>query len=84
MREYALSKGWWDGKSEFNFATVYSFLTTARIESAGTRYCEGKSLLEKRNGWFSPTSLYRKNFGNVDRGFMVVFFFLKATLLQRQ
>ncbi|KAK5609563.1 Secernin-3 [Crenichthys baileyi] len=57
MREYARSKGWWDGKSEFNFATVYSFLTTARIESAGTRYCEGKSLLEKRNGNISAEAM---------------------------
>ncbi|XP_005799411.1 secernin-3 [Xiphophorus maculatus] len=57
MREYALSKGWWDGKSEFNFATVYSFLTTARIESAGTRYCEGKSLLEKRNGHITAEAM---------------------------
>lgn len=50
MREYAQSKGWWDGKSEFNFATVYSFMTTARIEASGNRYCEGKALLEKSNG----------------------------------
>lgn len=50
MREYARSKGWWDGKTEFNFATVYSFTTTARIEAAGGRYCEGKKLLEKNNG----------------------------------
>lgn len=50
MREYARSKGWWDGKTQFNFATVYSFITTARIEAAGSRYCEGKKLLEKSNG----------------------------------
>ncbi|XP_024142029.1 secernin-3 isoform X2 [Oryzias melastigma] len=50
MREYARSKGWWDGKTEFNFAAVYSYLTTARIESAGSRYCEGKKLLEQSNG----------------------------------
>ncbi|XP_020568719.2 secernin-3 isoform X1 [Oryzias latipes] len=50
MREYARSNGWWDGKTGFNFATVYSYLTTARIESAGSRYCEGKKLLEQRNG----------------------------------
>lgn len=52
MREYARSNGWWDGKTGFNFATVYSYLTTARIESAGSRYCEGKKLLEQRNGGF--------------------------------
>lgn len=50
MREYARTKGWWDGKCQFNFATVYSYLTTARIEAAGNRYCEGKTLLEKSNG----------------------------------
>lgn len=50
MRAYAQSKGWWDGKTPFNFATVYSFTTTARIEAAGSRYCEGKKLLEKSNG----------------------------------
>lgn len=50
MRAYAQSKGWWDGKTEFNFAAVYSYLTTARIESAGSRYSDGKKLLEKRNG----------------------------------
>lgn len=50
MRKYARSKGWWNGKSQFNFATVYSYLTTARIEAAGSRYCEGKTLLEKCNG----------------------------------
>lgn len=50
MREYARSKGWWDGETQFNFATVYSFMTTARIEEAGNRYCEGKKLLKKSNG----------------------------------
>ncbi|CAL1582311.1 unnamed protein product [Knipowitschia caucasica] len=50
MRDYARSKGWWDGKSKFNFASVYSYMTTARIEASGSRYCEGKMLLEKSNG----------------------------------
>lgn len=50
MREYARSKGWWDGKSQFNFATVYSYMTPARIEEAGSRYHEGKSLLHKCKG----------------------------------
>lgn len=50
MREYARSKGWWDGKSQFNFAAVYSYMTPARIEEAGSRYHEGKSLLDKSNG----------------------------------
>lgn len=50
MREYAQSKGWWDGKSPFNFSTVFSYLTTARMEASGSRYCEGKTLLKKSNG----------------------------------
>uniref|UniRef100_A0A2I4AN05 Secernin-3 isoform X2 n=1 Tax=Austrofundulus limnaeus TaxID=52670 RepID=A0A2I4AN05_AUSLI len=57
MRAYAQSKGWWDGKTEFNFAAVYSYLTTARIESAGSRYCDGKKLLEKRNGHITAEAM---------------------------
>ncbi|KAM6934041.1 secernin-3 [Xenentodon cancila] len=57
MREYAQRKDWWDGKTEFNFATVYSFLTTARIESAGSRYCEGRKLLEKSNGQITADTM---------------------------
>ncbi|XP_041857427.1 secernin-3 [Melanotaenia boesemani] len=57
MREYAQSKGWWDVNTEFNFATVYSFLTTARIESAGSRYCEGKKLLEKSGGCMTAEAM---------------------------
>lgn len=50
MREYARGKGWWDGKSQFNFAVVYSYMTPARIEEAGSRYHEGKTLLDRSNG----------------------------------
>lgn len=50
MREYARSKGWWDGKSQFNFAAVYSYMTPAKIEEAGSRYHEGKTLLDRSNG----------------------------------
>lgn len=50
MREYARGKGWWDGKSQFNFAVVYSYMTPARIEEAGSRYHEGKMLLDRSNG----------------------------------
>lgn len=50
LREYAREQGWWDGKVAFNFAEVYSFLTTARMEAAGGRYCEGRRLLEKSEG----------------------------------
>ncbi|KAK2839802.1 hypothetical protein Q5P01_013542 [Channa striata] len=57
MREYAQSKGWWDGKSEFNFAAVYSFATTARIEASGSRYCEGTKLLEKSNGHITAETM---------------------------
>lgn len=57
MRAYAQSKGWWDGKTEFNFATVYSFMTTARIEASGSRYCEGKKLLEKSNGHITAEAM---------------------------
>nr|XP_046260108.1 secernin-3 [Scatophagus argus] len=57
MRGYAQSKGWWDGKTQFNFATVYSFMTTARIEEAGNRYCEGKKLLEKSNGHITAETM---------------------------
>lgn len=50
MRKYAQSKDWWDGQTPFNFATVYSFMTTGRIEEADSRYCEGKKMLQKSNG----------------------------------
>ncbi|XP_072556922.1 secernin-3-like isoform X3 [Paramormyrops kingsleyae] len=49
MRQYAKSRGWWDGKSEFNFAEVYSYENTARIESARARYCAGHRMLEQSN-----------------------------------
>lgn len=52
MREYARGQGWWDGATPFNFSTVYSFTTTARIEASGSRYCEGKKLLEKNDGLY--------------------------------
>ncbi|TNN54151.1 Secernin-3 [Liparis tanakae] len=57
LREYAQSQGWWDGETRFNFSTVYSFMTTARIEASGSRYCEGKKLLKKSNGvhYFTAT-----------------------------
>ncbi|XP_034041868.1 secernin-3 [Thalassophryne amazonica] len=57
MREYARREGWWDGKSQFNFAAVYSFMPTARIEASGSRYCEGKKLLEKHNGHISAETM---------------------------
>ncbi|XP_034429928.1 secernin-3 [Hippoglossus hippoglossus] len=57
LREYARSKGWWDGESQFNFATVFSFMTTARIEASGSRYCEGKKLLEKSQGHITAETM---------------------------
>ncbi|XP_056145917.1 secernin-3 [Lampris incognitus] len=57
MRGYAQSKGWWDGKTQFNFAEVYSLLTTARIEASGSRYCEGKKLLEKSTGHITAETM---------------------------
>ncbi|KAJ8416876.1 hypothetical protein AAFF_G00327540 [Aldrovandia affinis] len=50
MREHARSQGWWDGRIQFNFARVYSHMNTARIEASGSRYCEGRKLLEKTAG----------------------------------
>lgn len=50
MREYAQEQGWWDGKADFSFAEVFSFMTKARIEASSGRYCEGRRLLEKSNG----------------------------------
>lgn len=57
MREYARSKGWWDGKAAFSFAAVYSYMNTARIEASDSRYCEGKKLLEKSNGHISASTM---------------------------
>lgn len=57
VREYARSKGWWDGETEFNFTTAYSFMTTARIEAAGSRYCEGKTLLERSKGHITAETM---------------------------
>ncbi|XP_006003582.1 secernin-3 [Latimeria chalumnae] len=50
IRVYSKTRGWWDGKSEFNFAAVFSYLNTARIEASGSRYCEGHKLLTKYEG----------------------------------
>uniref|UniRef100_A0A8C3ARL8 Secernin 3 n=1 Tax=Cyclopterus lumpus TaxID=8103 RepID=A0A8C3ARL8_CYCLU len=57
LREYAQSQGWWDGETRFNFSTVYSFMTTARIEASGSRYCEGKKLLKKSNGHITAETM---------------------------
>lgn len=57
MREYAKSQGWWDEEKPFSFAEVYSYKTTARMEAAGGRYCEGKRLLGKSNGHITTESM---------------------------
>lgn len=50
LRTYAEKQRWWNGKTEFNFATVYSYSNTARIEAANGRRCEGRKLLQKSQG----------------------------------
>ncbi|XP_024244786.1 secernin-3 isoform X1 [Oncorhynchus tshawytscha] len=57
MREYAKSHGWWDGKAPFSFAETYSFMTTARIEASGSRYCEGRNLLERSKGHITAETM---------------------------
>ncbi|KAL4656654.1 hypothetical protein GN956_G4500 [Arapaima gigas] len=57
MRQYAKSQGWWDGKSKFSFADVYSYETTGRIEASNDRYCEGHRLLEKSNGHITAETM---------------------------
>ncbi|XP_073402022.1 secernin-3 [Dendrobates tinctorius] len=50
IREYAKTKGWWDGRKEFNFAAVYSYFNPSRSLSSGDRFCEGYKLLRKYKG----------------------------------
>ncbi|XP_034550131.1 secernin-3 [Notolabrus celidotus] len=57
MREYAKNKGWWDGKTPFNFSRVYAFASTGRIEASGGRYCEGKKMLAKSNGHITAETM---------------------------
>ncbi|XP_061092594.1 secernin-3-like isoform X1 [Conger conger] len=57
MREYARSQGWWDEKAQFNFAEVYSYMNTARIEASGSRYCEGRKLLERNKGQITAETM---------------------------
>ncbi|XP_077392708.1 secernin-3 isoform X2 [Festucalex cinctus] len=57
LRKYAQNKGWWDGKAPFNFAAIYSYMNTARIEASGSRYCEGKKLLRKSNGHITAQTM---------------------------
>lgn len=57
MRTYAKEQGWWDGESEFSFTDVYSYSSTARIQAAGGRYCEGQKLLQKSNGHITAQTM---------------------------
>ncbi|XP_061827588.1 secernin-3 [Nerophis lumbriciformis] len=57
LRKYAQSNGWWDGEAPFNFAAAYSYMNTSRIEASGSRYCEGKKLLQKSNGHISAQTM---------------------------
>uniref|UniRef100_A0A3Q2YWG0 Secernin 3 n=1 Tax=Hippocampus comes TaxID=109280 RepID=A0A3Q2YWG0_HIPCM len=57
LRKYAQRKNWWNGKSQFNFAAVYSYKNTSRIEASGSRYCEGKKLLQKSHGHITAQTM---------------------------
>ncbi|XP_051998307.1 secernin-3 isoform X1 [Xyrauchen texanus] len=57
LRNYAQERGWWDGQTEFSFADVYSFKSTARMEAAGDRYCEGRRLLKKSEGHITAETM---------------------------
>ncbi|XP_018428066.1 PREDICTED: secernin-3 [Nanorana parkeri] len=75
MREYARTKGWWDGKREFNFAAVYSYFNPSRSSSSGDRFCEGYKLLRKHKGNITAESMMEilsdKPSGiNMEGGFM--------------
>lgn len=75
MKEYAKTKGWWDGKKEFNFAAVYSYFNPSRSSSSGDRFCEGYKLLRKHKGNITAESMMEilsdKPSGiNMEGGFM--------------
>ncbi|KTF92955.1 hypothetical protein cypCar_00035330 [Cyprinus carpio] len=59
LRTYAQEQGWWNGKATFNFAKVYSYSNTARIEAAGGRFCEGRKLLQKSEGLSDEKSVFK-------------------------
>nr|XP_033800329.1 secernin-3 [Geotrypetes seraphini]XP_033800330.1 secernin-3 [Geotrypetes seraphini]XP_033800331.1 secernin-3 [Geotrypetes seraphini]XP_033800332.1 secernin-3 [Geotrypetes seraphini]XP_033800333.1 secernin-3 [Geotrypetes seraphini] len=75
LREYAKSRGWWDGKEVFNFAAMYSYVNTARMTSSGDRYSKGYKLLHKNKGDITAQTmmeiLRNKESGiNMEGGFM--------------
>ncbi|KAG7251415.1 hypothetical protein CRUP_005198, partial [Coryphaenoides rupestris] len=57
LREYARSRGWWDGNTAFNFAKAYSYTATGRIEASDTRYCEGKKMMENSKGHITAQTM---------------------------
>ncbi|XP_016411548.1 secernin-3-like [Sinocyclocheilus rhinocerous] len=57
LRTNAEKQRWWNGKAEFNFAKVYSYSSTARIQAAGRRYCEGRKLLQKSEGHIAAETM---------------------------
>nr|XP_028605155.1 secernin-3 isoform X1 [Podarcis muralis]XP_028605163.1 secernin-3 isoform X1 [Podarcis muralis]XP_028605173.1 secernin-3 isoform X1 [Podarcis muralis] len=75
IRNYAISKGWWDGKKEFDFAATFSYVNTARMTTTRGRYCEGYKLLKKHEGTITAETMMAilrdKESGiNMEGGFM--------------
>uniref|UniRef100_A0A6I8N9W8 Secernin 3 n=1 Tax=Ornithorhynchus anatinus TaxID=9258 RepID=A0A6I8N9W8_ORNAN len=75
MRNYARSQGWWDGKTEFNFAAMYSYANTARMTTSGNRYWEGHKMLNKHKGAITSETMMKilrdKESGiNMEGGFL--------------
>ncbi|XP_034990977.2 secernin-3 isoform X3 [Zootoca vivipara] len=75
IKNYAISKGWWDGKKEFDFAATYSYVNTARMTTTRGRYCEGYKLLKKHEGTVTAETMMAilrdKESGiNMEGGFM--------------
>lgn len=48
LRSYAKERGWWDGKTEFNFTAAYSYQDPSN--ELDNRYCAGLKLLNKHKG----------------------------------
>ncbi|XP_044273735.1 secernin-3 isoform X2 [Varanus komodoensis] len=75
VRSYAASRGWWDGKKEFDFAATYSYVNTARMTTTRGRFCEGYKLLKKHTGNITAETMMAilrdKESGiNMEGGFM--------------
>ncbi|XP_015279227.1 PREDICTED: secernin-3 [Gekko japonicus] len=75
IKDYARSRGWWDGEKEFDFAATYSYVNTARMTATRGRYCEGYKLLKKHEGRITAETMMSilrdKESGiNMEGGFM--------------